>query len=107
VASPGADPAAAAALVGAPADPASDDPASAAMSIRRYEEEQRLRRDADPGARSARKSVGRGDDPAERDGGLVDALPDWVGYGFLYSISFVPVFITIAAVAVLFVNSLQ
>ncbi|GBG61489.1 hypothetical protein CBR_g21832 [Chara braunii] len=38
---------------------------------------------------------------------LGDILPPWVGYGFLYTLSSVPIIIVVVVVAVLFVNSLQ
>jgi len=39
--------------------------------------------------------------------GLAALLPDFLGYGVLYGISAVPIFIAIAAIVILFVNSLQ
>ena len=38
---------------------------------------------------------------------ILDLLPDWVGYGALYLLISVPVIITIAVVALLFVTSLK
>ena len=38
---------------------------------------------------------------------ILDLLPDWVGYGALYALISVPVIITIAVVALLFVTSLK
>jgi hypothetical protein len=37
--------------------------------------------------------------------GLVDYLPDWMGYGVLYSFSIVPILITVVAIGILWVNS--
>ena len=36
---------------------------------------------------------------------LLDMLPDWMGYGVLYSLSIVPIIITVVAVSILWVNS--
>jgi hypothetical protein len=38
---------------------------------------------------------------------LEDMLPDWVGYGALYGISAIPVFIVVATIGILFVSSLK
>lgn len=37
--------------------------------------------------------------------GLADYLPDWMGYGVLYSFSIVPILITVVAIGILWVNS--
>ena len=52
-----------------------------------------------------RPPVGR--DKSEAPQGLTDLLPEWVGYGFLYGLSALPVIIGILVVAVLFFNSLK
>lgn len=52
-----------------------------------------------------RPPVGR--DKSEAPQGLTDLLPEWVGYGFLYGLSALPVVIGILVVAVLFFNSLK
>ena len=52
-----------------------------------------------------RPPVGR--DKNEKPQGLTDLLPDWMGYGFLYGVSALPVIIGILVVAVLFFNSLK
>eukprot|EP00195_Chlamydomonas_chlamydogama_P008107 CAMPEP_0202901922 /NCGR_PEP_ID=MMETSP1392-20130828/15337_1 /ASSEMBLY_ACC=CAM_ASM_000868 /TAXON_ID=225041 /ORGANISM="Chlamydomonas chlamydogama, Strain SAG 11-48b" /LENGTH=268 /DNA_ID=CAMNT_0049588581 /DNA_START=39 /DNA_END=845 /DNA_ORIENTATION=+ len=39
--------------------------------------------------------------------GLADMLPDWVGYGALYGISFIPVLLVVGTVLILFYNSLK
>ena len=49
--------------------------------------------------------VGR--DPKEKPQGLVDMLPDWVGYSGLYVITLGPVFILGTTIAVLFFSSLK
>eukprot|EP00897_Mesotaenium_endlicherianum_P006704 jgi/Mesen1/6061/ME000031S05334 len=38
---------------------------------------------------------------------LSDVLPPWVGYGFLYTLSVIPIIIGVVVVVVLFLNSLQ
>lgn len=48
-----------------------------------------------------------GRDPSEQPRDLADRLPDWVGYGALYLVSIAPVLIAIAAITVLFLNSLR
>eukprot|EP00212_Chloropicon_laureae_P009074 CAMPEP_0197498462 /NCGR_PEP_ID=MMETSP1311-20131121/57817_1 /TAXON_ID=464262 /ORGANISM="Genus nov. species nov., Strain RCC856" /LENGTH=275 /DNA_ID=CAMNT_0043044163 /DNA_START=82 /DNA_END=909 /DNA_ORIENTATION=+ len=48
---------------------------------------------------------GEGEGEGQGSGGLADLLPDWMGYGVLYSLSIVPIIITVGAVAVLWVNS--
>ena len=48
-----------------------------------------------------------GRDRSEKPQSLVDALPDWVGYGFLYLVSIVPVLIAGTVVAILFFSSLR
>lgn len=53
----------------------------------------------------ARPPVGR--DPLEPKRGLVDRLPDWMGYGTLYAVSAVPVVIVIVVVYILFTSSLR
>ena len=52
-----------------------------------------------------RPPVGR--DKSEKPQGIADLLPDWVGYGFLYGLSGLPVIIGVLVVAVLFFNSLK
>ncbi|DBA94845.1 hypothetical protein WJX77_001914 [Trebouxia sp. C0004] len=52
-----------------------------------------------------RPPVGR--DKTEKPQGIADLLPDWVGYGFLYGLSGLPVIIGVLVVAVLFFNSLK
>lgn len=49
------------------------------------------------------KDARQGDKPQ----GLADLLPDWVGFGALYGISAIPVFLAVGAVLVLFYNSLR
>lgn len=49
--------------------------------------------------------VGR--DPTEKPQSAADLLPDWVGYGMLYAVSALPVFIAGTVIAVLFFNSLR
>lgn len=34
-------------------------------------------------------------------------LPDWMGYGFLYFVSIVPVLIVVTTIAILFFSSLK
>jgi len=46
-------------------------------------------------------------DKTEGPQGLTDLLPDWVGYGFLYFVSVIPVLIATSVVAILFFNSLR
>ena len=46
-------------------------------------------------------------DKNEQAKNVLDLLPDWVGYGALYTLISVPVIITIAVVALLFVTSLK
>lgn len=48
-----------------------------------------------------------GRDPNELPKSMMDQLPDWVGYGFLYFISVAPVLIAAGAITVLFLNSLR
>ena len=38
---------------------------------------------------------------------FVDRLPDWMGYGFLYLVSAIPVIIAGSVIAILFFNSLH
>lgn len=52
-----------------------------------------------------RRPVGR--DPSEPKQGLADNLPDFVGYGALYLVSAIPLFLVLATVWVLFQNSLR
>lgn len=52
------------------------------------------------------KMMGRDKSEASQ-GGLMDSLPDWVGYGFLYFVSVIPVLITGTVIAILFFNSLR
>lgn len=49
--------------------------------------------------------VGR--DPNEKPKGLMDMLPEWVGYSGLYAVTLIPAFILIATVTLLFVTSLK
>jgi hypothetical protein len=51
------------------------------------------------------KMMGR--DKSEKPQGLVDMLPDWMGYGFLYLVSSIPVLIAGTVIAILFFNSLR
>ena len=51
------------------------------------------------------KMMGR--DKSETPQGLTDMLPDWVGYGFLYFVSVIPVLIAGTVIAILFFNSLR
>ena len=51
------------------------------------------------------KMMGR--DKSEAPQGLTDMLPDWVGYGFLYFVSVIPVLIAGTVIAILFFNSLR
>lgn len=60
-----------------------------------------------PACRAGQAQPPIGSDPNEEKESLADMLPDWVGYGFLYGVSAVPVIIALSAVAVLFYNSLQ
>eukprot|EP00898_Chlorokybus_atmophyticus_P004823 jgi/Chlat1/5341/Chrsp35S05276 len=46
-------------------------------------------------------------DEEEKEPGLEAKLPPWLGYGFLYIVSAIPVIIGVTVVVVLFVNSLQ
>ena len=48
-----------------------------------------------------------GRDPRQAPRDLADRLPDWLGYGALYLVSIAPVLIAIAAITVLFLNSLR
>lgn len=48
-----------------------------------------------------------GRDKSEAPQGLADMLPDWVGYGFLYFVSVIPVLIAGTVIAILFFNSLR
>lgn len=43
----------------------------------------------------------------EKPQSLADMLPDWVGYGFLYGVSSLPVLLAVGVVLVLFFNSLK
>jgi hypothetical protein len=52
-----------------------------------------------------RPPVGR--DANEKPQSLVDMLPEWVGYSFLYLVSIVPVLIAGSVVAILFFSSLK
>ena len=56
---------------------------------------------------AANPKIGRGeeDNLSGAQKGLADFLPDWMGYGVLYSFSIVPIIITVVAVAILWVNS--
>lgn len=56
-------------------------------------------------AGSKPKPVGR--DPSEKREGVLDLLPDWVGYGGLYAVTLIPAFILIGTVTLLFVTSLK
>jgi hypothetical protein len=38
---------------------------------------------------------------------IADMLPDWVGFGALYGVSAIPVFLAVGAILVLFYNSLK
>ena len=61
-----------------------------------------------PGSTSsniARPPVGR--DKSETPQSFADMLPDWMGYGFLYLVSAIPVLITVSVLAILFFNSLH
>jgi len=49
------------------------------------------------------KEARAGDKPK----GLADMLPDWVGYGTLYGLSAVPVFLAVGTILILFYNSLK
>ncbi|CAD7702355.1 unnamed protein product [Ostreobium quekettii] len=53
----------------------------------------------------ARPPIGR--DKSEEPQSLVDMLPDWMGYSYLYLLSAVPLFIGVTIVVILFVNSLK
>jgi hypothetical protein len=46
-------------------------------------------------------------DKNEKPQGIVDMLPDWMGYGVLYLISAIPVLIAGTVIAILFFNSLR
>ena len=46
-------------------------------------------------------------DKTEAPQGIADMLPDWVGYGFLYFVSVIPVLIAGTVIAILFFNSLR
>lgn len=46
-------------------------------------------------------------DKSELPQGIADLLPDWVGYGFLYGLSGIPVFLVIAVVTLFFFSSLR
>lgn len=48
-----------------------------------------------------------GRDRTEAPQGIADMLPDWVGYGFLYFVSVIPVLIAGTVIAILFFNSLR
>jgi hypothetical protein len=48
-----------------------------------------------------------GRDAGEEPQSLADRLPDWMGYGFLYLVSSIPVLIAGSVVAILFFNSLR
>jgi len=45
--------------------------------------------------------------PPKRTQTLADRLPDWMGYGFLYLVSSIPVIIAGSVIAILFFNSLR
>ncbi len=51
------------------------------------------------------KMMGR--DKNEAPQSFTDTLPDWVGYGFLYFVSVIPVLIAGSVIAILFFNSLR
>lgn len=67
--------------------------------------------DADAKAAGWRPSQARpkmmGRDKSEAPQSIVDTLPDWVGYGFLYFVSVIPVLIAGSVIAILFFNSLR
>lgn len=48
-----------------------------------------------------------GRDSSEQPKGIKDQLPDWVGFVPLYLVSIAPVLIAIAAISILFFNSLK
>ena len=55
---------------------------------------------------AANPQIGRGEeDESGLPKALADYLPDWMGYGVLYSLSIVPILITVGALAILWVNS--
>merc|ERR1719181_434527 len=57
---------------------------------------------------AANPRIGRDDEERQMTGmqkELLDMLPDWMGYGVLYSFSIVPIVITVVAVSILWVNS--
>mmetsp|Transcript_10858 Transcript_10858/g.20504 ORF Transcript_10858/g.20504 Transcript_10858/m.20504 type:complete len:163 (+) Transcript_10858:499-987(+) len=55
---------------------------------------------------AANPQIGRGEeDESGLPKALADYLPDWMGYGVLYSLSIVPILITLGALAILWVNS--
>ena len=54
---------------------------------------------------AARPPMGR--DPRDSKDGLLDSLPDFVGYSALYVVSAIPLFIVAATIFVLWSNSLR
>ena len=54
---------------------------------------------------AARPQLGR--DKSETPSSLTDMLPDWMGYGFLYLVSIIPVLIVVTTIAILFFSSLK
>jgi len=53
----------------------------------------------------ARPPIGR--DKEEAPQGISDMLPEWMGYGFLYFVSTIPVLIVIVTISILFFSSLS
>jgi hypothetical protein len=62
---------------------------------------------SNPGWRTNQAVPPVGRDSSEKPKGLADMLPDWVGYGGLYAVTLIPVFILAATVTLLFVTSLK
>jgi hypothetical protein len=60
-----------------------------------------------PGWRPGQARPPMGRDPAEQPSGMLDNLPDWMGYGALYAVTLIPVAILSTVVAILFFSSLK
>lgn len=62
---------------------------------------------SDPGGIVKPYVMGKGARAGDKPQGLMDLLPDWVGFGALYGISAIPALLAIGAILVLFYNSLR
>lgn len=53
----------------------------------------------------ARPPIGR--DKEDVPQSFTDLLPDWMGYGFLYFVTIIPIIIVVITVSIVFVSSLK